>query len=606
MTPSSNESRNEDKRAATNRRDRTSNRESEAPPSKERRDSPPKEPAEVHLQFSIEDPTARPSEKEGSVTDNRRVNAVLARHGTRDYRADYPQSKVEELRSVFSLRCDSCDAEALKSDLMNTGAFGEIRVIPPPVALSYGNPGGYDPADYFWTAHAQDWMWNMVITKTDLAWNMTQGDPNVIVAVIDNGFDVTHPDLATKMSPYDPATGNLLAVASHGTSTATIAAGETALTGTVAAGQMPSVGFNSGLQGYMWGGTSAAHHAALVENVEVISISWFSGCLPNSWDQLAIQEILDEGTTIVAAAGNGPMHCGGQDLYPFSALYDERVIVVTSTNEDDLHDDPGSQTHSHYPRVDLAAPSYGVMGGTMTSGSTWPYFGGWGGTSQATPLVAGSVALMKSMNSCLKPSDVQEILKNSTDPILDAANFPGLVGTGRINTNRAVALTQAVDYACPQGGTWDTANCHIGFAPAGTSAFIWGGNYYYSPLPGNSCPYPGSWFDGANCFVQEVPEGVQPFIWANGWYYASCAQGGWTEWLDRDNASGTGDWELLSEFPSVCDEPVAIQCRAKSGTYFTQTSDQVVTCERDIGLICKNNEQLDGYCEDYEVRFYCP
>jgi hypothetical protein len=73
---------------------------------------------------------------------------------------------------------------------------------------------------------------------------------------------------------------------------------------------------------------------------------------------------------------------------------------------------------------------------------------------------------------------------------------------------------------CPRGGWFDGANCQIGTPPAGTTAFIWGGNYYYTPLPPpNRCPYPGSWFDTANCFVQAVPPGVQPFIWANYWYY---------------------------------------------------------------------------------------
>lgn len=74
---------------------------------------------------------------------------------------------------------------------------------------------------------------------------------------------------------------------------------------------------------------------------------------------------------------------------------------------------------------------------------------------------------------------------------------------------------------CPQGGWFDSANCQIGKAPNGTTAFIWGGNYYYSTLPGNQCPYTGSYFDGANCFVQAIPSGVQPFIYANHWYYKS-------------------------------------------------------------------------------------
>jgi hypothetical protein len=73
---------------------------------------------------------------------------------------------------------------------------------------------------------------------------------------------------------------------------------------------------------------------------------------------------------------------------------------------------------------------------------------------------------------------------------------------------------------CPHGGWFDGANCQIGQAPAGTTAFIWGGNYYYTPRPPPArCPYPNSWFDSANCYVQAIPSGTQPFIWQNYWYY---------------------------------------------------------------------------------------
>lgn len=558
------------------------------------------------LHVTIINDTLRASSTGDALTGSAYVNEIFSRNNVISYRQAYPYSKIQQLLDVYEVRCIKCNSASLKAELERTGKFSEVRRLNSPVALNSGNTGGYDPADGMWGAHAQDWMWNLVITEADLAWNMTLGDPSVLIAVIDNGFDVTHPELTSKMNPIDPSTGNPLPVANHGTSTAAMAAGETAESGTIAEGIMPSVGFNSSVQGFQWGGTTAAHYAALAINADVVSISWFGYCTPDysKSDHLAIQEIIDSGTTIVAAAANGPMHCSGEDVFPFSALYDERIIVVTSTNEDDMHNNAPGTTHSHYPRVDLAAPGYSVM--VAAPGSSWLYYGGGVGTSFAAPFVAGTIGLMKSVNSCLKPSDVQEILKNSTDPIVDAKNFPGEVGTGRVNVNRAVAVSQAIDYVCPQGGSYDTANCHIGTPPTGTNAFIWGDNYYYTALPGNSCPYPGSWYDGANCFVQEVPEGVRPFIWDNKWYYKSCATDGWTAWLDRDNPSGTGDWETLNSFAGVCDEPVAIQCRAKDKTYWTQTTDVGVTCERDSGLACRKVDQVDNTCEDYEVRFFCP
>jgi hypothetical protein len=71
---------------------------------------------------------------------------------------------------------------------------------------------------------------------------------------------------------------------------------------------------------------------------------------------------------------------------------------------------------------------------------------------------------------------------------------------------------------CPILGSYDGANCFIGTPPSGTNAFIFANNFYYTPLPGNQCPRPGSWYDGANCFVMPIPSQTTPFIWANSWY----------------------------------------------------------------------------------------
>ena len=553
------------------------------------------------LQLTVVDESARASELEGQLTNNPELDALLEAHHVTSYRQAYAYSELQQLLDVYELQCSGCNVDALLADLEANELVTAPRVIDAPIALGLGDPDGYDPADPMWHNNTAG-LWHLTKTKADLAWTQTLGDPDVLIAVIDAGFEYNHQDLAPKLSSVDPYTGNTLSQHWHGTATAAMAAGETAEAGTTALGDMPSVGFDTSLTGMMWGSTSAAHYAALAMDADVISISWFSYCSPNygGTDQLAIQEILDHGTTIVAAAGNGTQHCNGQDVFPFSALYDDRVIVVTSTTSADTHVE-GTGSHSHYPRVDLAAPGRNLR---IAYGSG--YTNGWG-TSFSTPLVAGTVGLMKSVNACLAPAEVEEILKESTDPIVDAASFPGLVGTGRLNANRAVALAQSYDYACLRGGSFDGANCYMGTPPAGTSAFIWNGAYYHTPVPnlGNPCPMKGSWFDGANCYWRPVPPDVNGFIWSNAFYYQTCAAGGWTDWLDRDDASGSGDWETLSSFTGVCANPTAIQCRATDGTYWTQTGE-ILACDRNTGLFCVNANQSDGMCEDYEVRFFCP
>lgn len=86
----------------------------------------------------------------------------------------------------------------------------------------------------------------------------------------------------------------------------------------------------------------------------------------------------------------------------------------------------------------------------------------------------------------------------------------------------------------------------------------------------------------------------------------------WTNWLNRDGAGGSGDWEARSLFsPSeVCEYPTDIEAR-RVGTsaafsvndpwpeIFSQFSAQQ-------GLVCLNADQVDNSCNNYEVRFLCP
>lgn len=78
----------------------------------------------------------------------------------------------------------------------------------------------------------------------------------------------------------------------------------------------------------------------------------------------------------------------------------------------------------------------------------------------------------------------------------------------------------------------------------------------------------------------------------------------WTQWYDRDNPSGTGDWETRDLQSGVCDTPSAVECQTVTGLYLWQTGDNV-QCDTD-GLLCLNDAQSDGACDhDYKVRFLC-
>ena len=92
-------------------------------------------------------------------------------------------------------------------------------------------------------------------------------------------------------------------------------------------------------------------------------------------------------------------------------------------------------------------------------------------------------------------------------------------GTATVTTE-ACSCTPAEH--CPYGGWFDGANCSLGEAPAGTTAFVYDGSYYHTPRPSwPFCPIAGSTFDTVNCLYRPVPDGANPFINANHWYYSS-------------------------------------------------------------------------------------
>ncbi len=86
--------------------------------------------------------------------------------------------------------------------------------------------------------------------------------------------------------------------------------------------------------------------------------------------------------------------------------------------------------------------------------------------------------------------------------------------------------------------------------------------------------------------------------------------GTWTPWLNRDDPSGTGDWETLDDFRAaginICNgaAPIGIECATLAGVDY-RNAGEVYSCTPGSGGICQNALQNDGACLDYQVRFLC-
>jgi hypothetical protein len=176
---------------------------------------------------------------------------------------------------------------------------------------------------------------------------------------------------------------------------------------------------------------------ATYAGMDIINLSWTAGCFYNQYIQDVINEAYNNGSFIIAAAGNGNT-CGGAEQLVYPAAL-ANVFSVTSIGANDNHEkiagDPLS-THQHNATVDLSAPGYDVA---ISAAPGWYLTSS--GTSFAAPLISGIVALMLDVNPCLSNVDIEYILKNSSINIDSLnPNYAGKIGAGRVDAKAAVLM----------------------------------------------------------------------------------------------------------------------------------------------------------------------
>ena len=300
------------------------------------------------------------------------------------------------------------------------------------------------------------------------AWKLLDGygNPNMVIAVIDNGFDLTHPDLNTKVvKPWDLWNGsNQLSAGdprySHGTPCAGVAIAPQ--TGGMC-GAAPSARFMpvSGT-GFSIESTEAMFNYVVRNGADVVSCSW--GTVENGY-QLSPDKIAaigraardgrgGKGCVICYAAGNE-----GVDYINFYATHPDVICVGASTSEDE-HPDYSNTG----PEVTVVAPSNGGYYPIVSARAYWDdgiqgevgaakwYYGDgidrgdryqhFGGTSSSTPLVAGICALVLSANPNLTSREVKQILCATADKIGSPSEYVNgkslRFGYGRVNALKAV------------------------------------------------------------------------------------------------------------------------------------------------------------------------
>ncbi|MCL2064557.1 MAG: S8 family serine peptidase [Candidatus Cloacimonetes bacterium] len=169
--------------------------------------------------------------------------------------------------------------------------------------------------------------------------------------------------------------------------------------------------------------------------IPIINCSWGGAGNANEAN-LAGNYARDHGSLIIAAAGNNN---SSSIFYPAGG---QHILAVASTTVTDTK----AGTSNFGTWIDVSAPGDNIYSTIYTSSGvdTYEYAGG---TSMASPLVAGLAALILSQNPGLTPDELTEIIKESTDPI-DHLNpsHAGLLGTGRVNAFTAVTNAIQLDF----------------------------------------------------------------------------------------------------------------------------------------------------------------
>jgi len=176
-------------------------------------------------------------------------------------------------------------------------------------------------------------------------------------------------------------------------------------------------------------GVPANTHPADVINM---SLGGTDSC--SSAMQSAIDGAVSRGTTIVVAAGNE-----GAPASTSSPANCRNVIAVAAVGSTGLR-----ASFSNYGSVvDVAAPGVSILS-NINTGLTGPVSGSYtsySGTSMATPHVAGSVALIKSVYPAHTPAMIESLLKATAKPFGSTrcdSNISYSCGAGIVNVGAAV------------------------------------------------------------------------------------------------------------------------------------------------------------------------
>ena len=320
------------------------------------------------------------------------------------------------------------------------------------------------------------------LMQNNIAWDTTLGDPSVIVAVTDQGVELTHSDLAANIwvnageiagngidddgngyiddingwdfvaDDNDP--NPLVPGDDHGTHVAGIAAGITnnslGISGTAGGASIMALRIQGRDGGFTSSIMADTFRYAIDNGAKITNTSYnINGFVGDPTFTAGLQYYHDNGGLHFNSAGNS------NQLNPARQAFHQTILVASTTSSDTK-----SGFSNYGTGIDVASPGSSILATVTGNG-----YGTKSGTSMAAPNAAGVAALVWSANPTWTRDMVAAAVLGTADNI-DAQNpgFIGLLGTGRVNSANAINADNLI--APPQ------VESLVGLPANGTSVLV--------------------------------------------------------------------------------------------------------------------------------------
>ncbi|MBN1632639.1 MAG: S8 family peptidase [Ignavibacteria bacterium] len=382
------------------------------------------------------------------------LDNILQRYDVHDVKQLHPISASaskrfigdEELAKIFMVKYSSdIDPFELASDVLS--ANGNL--------LDWAEPSFVYTPDYVPNDPLIAGQWHINKIASFQAWDVTRGDTNIVIGIVDSGSDLDHPDLAANIkynwleNPTngidDDANGyiddwrgwdfyyndndpniyyqdndhgsHVSGCASQVTDNNVHGAGIGFKSKLLISKHTPDAG---GSLYYTDQGITYCYQ----NGAKVINCS-FGSSYYSSYSQTVVNTAWANGTVVVGSAGNENLNI---PRYP--ASYDN-VVSSAATNSSDLK----ASFSNYHSSVDCAAPGDNILS-TVWNNSYIQY----SGTSMSAPVTSGTIALIRASHPAWTPAQVVERLLLGVDSIYHLnPSYVGMLGTGRINAFKCVA-----------------------------------------------------------------------------------------------------------------------------------------------------------------------